>query len=511
MTVRALVLVALLVGLGLVAVTPGASRAAPEGQITWGVHVTLAPTWFDPAEAPGLLTPYMLFYALHDALVKPMPGRAAAPSLAESWTASPDGLVYEFVLRKGARFHNGEPVTAADVKFSFDRYRGVGAGLLKERVQRVDVDGARVRFRLTRPWPDFMTYYTNSTAADWIVPRTYVEKVGDEGFKKTPIGAGPYRFVSYTPGVELVLEAFEGYWRKVPSVKRLVFRVIPDESSRLAALKRGEVDIVYSVRGALAEELQRTKGLTLKATFIQSPVWIYFADQWDAKSPWHDRRLRLAVTHAIDRETLNQAETLGLSKVGSVIPTTFEYYWQPPVPAYDVARAKKLLTEAGYPNGLDAGEYFCDGSYANVGEAVISYLAAVGIRATLRPLERAAFYKGYREKKFKNLIQSSGGAFGNAGTRLEAYVATGGAFAYGGSPDLDALIVKQAAELDHGKREAMLHGIQQLAHERVLYAPIWWQLALLSGVGPRLAESGLGLIPGQTYSAPYEDLTLSGK
>jgi peptide/nickel transport system substrate-binding protein len=506
-------LVILLVGLGLalVAVAPGASVAAPEGQLTWGVHVTLAPTWFDPAEAPGLLTPYMLFYALHDALVKPMPGQAAAPSLAESWKSSPDGLVHEFVLRKGVRFHDGEPVTGDDVKFSFERYRGVSAGLLKERVQRVEVDGARVRFRLARPWPDFMTYYTNSTAADWIVPRKYVEKVGDEGFKKAPIGAGPYRFVSFTPGVEVVLEAFEGYWRKVPRVKRLVFRVIPDESSRLAALKRGEVDIAYSVRGALAEELQRTKGLALKATFIQSPVWIYFADQWDAKSPWHDRRLRLAVTHAIDRETLNQAETLGQSRVGSVMPVAFEYYWQPPVPAYDAGKAKKLLAEAGYPNGLDAGEYFCDTSYANVGEAVVNYLAAVGIRTRLRPLERAAFYKGYREKTFRNLIQSSGGAFGNAGTRLEAYVATGGAYAYGGSPDLDALIRQQAAELDHRKREAMLHRIQQLVDERVLYAPIWWQLALLSGVGPRVGESGLGLIPGQTYSAPYEDLTLSAK
>jgi peptide/nickel transport system substrate-binding protein len=344
------------------------------------------------------------------------------------------------------------------------------------------------------------------------VPKKYVEKVGDEGFKKAPVGAGPYKFVSFTPGVELVVEAFDAYWRKVPSVKRLVFRVIPEESSRLAALKRGEVDIVYSLRAALAEELQRAKGLTLKATYIQSPVWIYFADQWDPKSPWHDRRLRLAVSHAIDRETINQAETLGFSKVGgSSTRSSFEYFWQPPPPAYDVARAKKLLAEAGYPSGLDAGEYFCDLSYANVGEAVVNYLEAVGIRARLRPLERAAFYKGYREKKLKNLIQSTGGAFGNAATRLEAYVATGGAFAYGGSPDLDRLMSEQATELDRAKREATLHRIQQLVHERVLYSPIWWQLAFLNGVGPSVAESGLGLIPGYTYSAPYEDLKLSVK
>ena len=96
------------------------------------------------------------------------------------------------------------------------------------------------------------------------MPKKYVEKVGDDGFKKAPIGAGPYKFVSFTPGLELTMEAFDQYWRKKPSVKRLVFKVIPDESTRLAALKRGEVDIAYSIRGELAEEMQRTKGLTLK-------------------------------------------------------------------------------------------------------------------------------------------------------------------------------------------------------------------------------------------------------
>jgi peptide/nickel transport system substrate-binding protein len=294
-------------------------------------------------------------------------------------------------------------------------------------------------------------------------------------------------------------------------VKRLLLRVIPDESSRLAALKRGEVDVVYSVRGALAEEMQRTKGLALKPTLIQAPFWVYFADQWDAKSPWHDRRLRLAVNHAIDRGAINQAETLGFSKVsGSIIPVSFEYYWQPPVYAYDPARARKLLADAGYPGGLDAGEYFCDVSYGNVGEAVINYLEAVGIRTRMRPLERAAFYKNYSDKKLKNLIQGSSGAFGNAATRVEAYVVGGGTYVYGSSPDLDGLASEQGAEIDRGKREATLHKIQQLVHERALYAPIW-QLAFLNGVGPRVVESGLGLIPGHAYSAPYEDLKLSGK
>jgi peptide/nickel transport system substrate-binding protein len=492
---------------------PGASLGAgAEGQLTWAVHISLAPTWFDPAETPGMITPYMVLYALHDALVKPMPGQPRAAALAESWSVSKDGLIYEFVLRKNALFHNGDPVTADDVKFSLERYRGTASKLLKERVAAVETpDPSHVRIRLKQPWPDFLTFYTNATGAGWIVPRKYVEKVGDEGFKKAPVGAGPYKFVSFTPGVELVLEAFDQYWRKPPSVKRLVLRVIPDEATRLAALKRGEVDIAYSIRGELAEELQKTPGLVLKPAVIQSPFWLYFPDQWDAKSPWHDRRVRQAASLAIDRPSINQALTLGHSRLsGSIIPTSFEYFWQPPAPVHDRARALKLLAEAGYPNGFDAGEYFCDVSYANLGEAVINSLQTVGIRAKLRPLERVAFFSGYSEKKYKNIIQAASGAFGNAATRLEAFVASTGAYAYGGYPDLDGLMQEQAADTDPKRREATLRRIQQLVHEKVMYAPIW-ELAFLNGVGPRVRESGLGLIAGHAYSAPYEDVTLKGK
>jgi len=156
-------------------------------------------------------------------------------------------------LRSGAKFHHGDPVTAEDVKFSFERYRGTSHDLIKNRVAEVETpDPQHVRFKLKAPWPDFLTFYATATGAGWIVPKKYVEKVGDDGFKNAPIGAGPYKFVSFTPGVELVLEAFDQYWRKTPSVKRLVFRSIPEETTRLAALQRGEVDIVYSIRSELA-------------------------------------------------------------------------------------------------------------------------------------------------------------------------------------------------------------------------------------------------------------------
>ena len=489
-----------LAALGMAGTAAQPARAAvPSGQLTVGVHITLAPTWLDPAETAGIITPFMVLYALHDAVAKPMPQGNPAPSLAESWSGGEDGLSYEFVLRKDAKFHNGDPVTADDVKFSFERYRGAAHGLLKEQ---------HVVFKLKTPWPDFITFYAVASGAGWVVPRKYVEKVGEDGFKKAPIGAGPYKFVSFTPGVELVLEAFEQYWRKSPSVKRIVLRVIPDESTRLAALKRGEIDIAYSVRAELAEELQRTPGLTLKPTVGSAPYFLYFPEQWDPKSPWSDVRVRQAASLALDRNTINQALTFGHSHItGSVIPENFEFYVKQPPAVYDPERAKELLAEAGHADGFDAGFYTCDVAYANLGEAALNYLAAVGIRARLRPLERAAFFKGYGDKKFKNIIQAASGAFGNAATRLQEFVVKGGAYAYGSYPEIDELFPQQAIELDGSKRAAILAKMQQLLHERTMYVPIW-QLAFISGVGPRVDQSGFGLIKGFVYTAPYEEITL---
>jgi peptide/nickel transport system substrate-binding protein len=494
----------------LLLVTGAPALAAPEGEMTWAVHVSLAPTWFDPAETPAVITPFMMLYAMHDALVKPMPGNQMAPSLAESWSMSKDGLAYEFVLRKGVKFHNGEPVTAEDVKFSLERYKGGGATTLKARVAGVDVvDPHRVRIRLKQPWPDFMTFYGSpATGAAWVVPKKYVEKVGEDGFKRAPVGAGPYRFVSFTPGVELVLEANENYWRKTPSVKRLILRSVPDDTTRLAMLKRGEADIAYSLRGPLAEEIRRTPGLTLKATVPTFTEWLVFVEQWDPKSPWHDRRVRLAANLAIDRKAFNEAEYLGLARpTASNIPRDFQFAWPAPLYPHDAKRAKALLAEAGYPNGFDAGDLTVDTSYAAAGEAVINDFRAVGIRAKLRPLERAAFYKADQEKSFKNLVRQGSAAAGNAATRIEAFVVTGGIRAYGGHPDIDGLFREQAVEVDPKKREALLYRIQQMMHERVMFAPIL-EPAFLSGVGPRVEESALGFIAGHPYSSPYEEIRL---
>jgi peptide/nickel transport system substrate-binding protein len=485
------------------------ARAAPEGQITFGLHVSLAPTWFDPAEAPAIVTPYMFYYLMHDALVKALPEGNSAPALAEAWSASEDGLTYEFVLRSGTRFHDGSPVTAEDVRFSFERYRGVAQSTMKERVASVEVvDNRTVRFRMKAPWPDFLTYYLGTTAAGWIVPKAYVQRTGEEAFKKAPIGAGPYRFVSFTPGLDLTVEAFDGYWRKTPSVKRIVFKVIPDEVVRLAALKRGEIDIALSIRGELAQEIKRTPGLSLQPTSSPGTFWIYFPDQWNPKSPWHDKRVREAARYALDYKAINDTLLLGYGGIhGSLIPDTFDFYVPVPPPRHDPEKARALLVEAGYPNGFDAGFYNCDSSYSNLAEIVLNNLAEVGIRAKLRPLERATFARSYADKKLRDIVQGGSAAFGNAATRLEVFAVKGGSYAYGSYPEIDELFTRQANEMNRERRAAVLADMQRLLDDSRMYAPIW-QLAFLNGVGSRVGVSGFNLIKGYIYAAPYEEITL---
>jgi peptide/nickel transport system substrate-binding protein len=487
--------------------SPAAAQAKPEGEMRWAVYVSMVPAWNDPAEVLGVLTPFWVLYALHDALVKPMPGNQLTPSLAESWTVSPDQKVYEFKLRPGVKFHNGDAFTAEDVKFSFHRAKGK---LIHDKVKDVViVDPYRVRFVLHEPWPDFLTFYgTFASGAGWVVPKRYVEQVGPDAFKRAPIGLGPYKFVSQNPGVELVLEAYEGYWRKMPSVKRLVYKSVLEPTTRMAMVKRGEVDLAYLIDTPMADEIKRDPNLKLVFSGGIGTLYLDFLDMWDPKSPWADRRVRLAANYAIDRKALSEAETLGASRpAGNFVPRTFEFALPIEPYPHDPARARALLAEAGYPNGFDGGEFHQLPPYFSLGEAIISYFRAVGVRMQMRPMERAAFLAAVQSKKLRGVCVCSSALYGNAASRLSEVLPSDGAYAYGGYPDLDALYKQQAREMDRGKREAMLHQIQRQIHERVRMGPIF-EYIWPSGIGPRVAEPALMLIDPYPWSAPLEDVRL---
>jgi peptide/nickel transport system substrate-binding protein len=487
---------------------PAPAQTKPEGEMRFALYVTLAPAWFDPGESViGVLTPFWVMYALHDALVKPMPGQRQAASLAESWTVSEDQRVYDFTLRQGLKFHNGDPFTAEDAQFSFQRAK---AALLHRKVKEVVVvDPTHLRFVLHEPWPDFMTFYgTFASGAGWVVPKRYMEQVGGDEFKRHPVGLGPYKFVSNKPGIELVMEAFEGYWRKVPPVKRLVFKSIPESTTRLAMLKRDEVDVAYLLDGSLAEEVKRDPKLKLAFSGGIGTFYLDFLDMWDPKSPWADQRVRRAASLAIDRRTISEAETLGASPTtGNIVPPAFEYALKIDPDPYDPAQAKRLLAEAGYPNGFDGGDLYPWPPYFSTGEAISSNLGAIGIRTRVRTMERAAFYSTLATKKLKGLCMCVNAVYGNASSRMSETVPSDGAFAYGGYPDVDALYRRQADETDVGKREAMLHELQRTLHDRTRFAPIY-DYIWASGVGPRVENPALMLIDPYPWAAPLEEVRL---
>ncbi len=397
------------------------------------------------------------------------------------------------------------------MKFSFDRYQGAGATELKGRVKSVEiVDPRVVRFHLKEPWPDFMTFFgTTASAVGIVAPKKYLTEVGDEGFKKHPIGAGPYKFVSSKPGIEVVLEAFPGYWRHVPNIKTLVMRSVPEATTRALMVKTGEADIAYALDGIDAEGIQNAPGVQVVATKHASIMWVEFPDQWDPKSPWHDKRLRLAVNYALDREGINKAACLGFCPpAGVIVPRVMDFALQAKPLPYDPEKAKQLLAEAGYPNGIDAGEFPAIPGFPTAAQAVANDLIAVGIRVSLKQMERAAFYADWQAHKFHGLFMTGSGSAGNAASRVESFIQSKGAYADGGYPDIDALFQQQAGERDRKKREELLFKIQQLTIDRVMFAPVYDFRALM-GVGPRIAKHTIGDVYLDPFPS-YEDMELKG-
>ena len=232
---------------------------------------------------------------------------------------------------------------------------------------------------------------------------------------------------------------------------------------------------------------------------------------WDPKSPWADRRVRLAANHAIDRKAISEAETLGASPpTGNIVPKGFEFAL--PHRAVSVrsrARPSSSWPRPAIPTGSTRAIYPWP-PYFSAGEAIVGYLAAVGIKTRMRTMERAAFYAALATKKLRASACASMPSTAMPPRACRRPCPSDGAFAYGGWPDVDALYKQQARETDKKKREAMLRQIQQILHERVRFAPMFdyiWP----SGVGPRVEDPALMLINPYPWSAPYEEVKLKKK
>jgi peptide/nickel transport system substrate-binding protein len=485
----------------------GDLAAAPQGVLQEAIHWGLSADWLDPGTATHSTSAFLILYLIHDGLIKPMPDGTYSPSLAESWTVGPDAKMYEFKLRKGVKFHNGDLMTAEDVIFSFKRYKATAAKTFHDHIEKMEaVNPHLVRFYFKRPFPDFLEYLLpGASTLGWIVPKKYVEEVGDERYKKKPIGCGPYKFVEFEAGVKLVGEAFEEYWRKVPKIKRMEFRIVPEPGTRLTMVKRGEADIATLMQGVFYESAQKDPKLRVLSP-LSPTIWlVYFAGQWDPKSPWSDPRVRKAASLAIDRQTLADVHMPGCAGAGSVGIEGDPFVVKFPPDPYDPAKAKELLAQAGYPNGFQGGRFYPYGGYWPYGEQITNYWKAVGITMDTVLLDRPAFLAQRRAKKMKGGTFIDSSLAPTIGGRLDYLF---GPTSYGNYPEIESLWKQYNQAIQQNQRKEIIGQIQKLIHDKAMYLPLTTTNSP-AAFGPRPKGNPYRVQPLLWFTAPFEDMELN--
>jgi peptide/nickel transport system substrate-binding protein len=493
---------------------PVVVQGAPKGKFSYAFHTSIPPAWLDPQENPPQVTPYNFSYTLHDALVKPMPGKDFVPSLAESYDVAPDFKSATFKLRQGIKFHDGTPVTTEDVKFTYEQYRGASAGALKSKLERIESpDDRTIRFTFKEPFVDFLTIYGSpASGAGWIVPKAYYEKVGKDGFKTAPIGAGPYRFVRQQAGSEMEFEAFPDYWRKTPAVKTIIARGVTESATRLAMLQTGEIDAMYMIPGDLLDTVKRDSKLRLTAA-LGGANWLeMIPDRPD--SPFTDVRVRQAISLAIDRKAINDAELGGLSPVeGNWISAEWPGALQRPVPPTDVAKAKQLLAEAGYAQGFEVSSITPLPPNTSWAERVASQLRAINVITRVNTMERAAFYDQLAPgpDRMKGLIIQFSGAPGDAASRIRENAVCKGAFSGVCIPEVDQRMARYDASIDLKERKQLLDEVQAYLLDQHVLIPLVRNVFTIAA-GPRLdvprLEEIIGAIPQYIWIGPWEDVKI---
>jgi peptide/nickel transport system substrate-binding protein len=505
---RLFVMVLLLATLPMIHVSStGAMAASPQGTMKQVIHQTLSADWLDPATSTNAKQAFEVLYLFHDGLVKTTPSGLFTPSLAESWNISPDAKVYEFKLRAGVKFHNGDVVTAEDVVFSFQRYKSAHAKLIRDRIEKMEAASPHLfRIRFKEPFPDFLEYLAaGATSIACVVPKKYVEKMGDAGYKRQPIGCGPYRFVEFETGVKVVGEAFEGYWRKVPQVKRMEILIVLEGSTRLAMAMRGEVDLASSVQTVLPKGEKRDPKLRI-VPFQSSTVWmIQMTNQFDPKSPWADVRVRRAASLALDRQSLVDVHWPGAVPAGTIGTEDDPFVANIPADPYDPERARKLLAEAGYPNGFHGGTFYpYNGAFAPYSEQIINYWKAVGITVDSKLMDRAAVlaYQASGKMKGATFVQPSSPP--TVGMRLSYLFHD---TSYGNYPDILALWDQFNRAFDPKHRKDLIGRVQKLVSEKVMYLPLN-SSSTLWAVGPRVKEGPWRKERVLGFPCPFEDMEL---
>jgi ABC-type transport system substrate-binding protein len=497
-----------------------AGNMVPSGSIVLAWHTNITSRWLDPQQHDGTASPDNFIMALHDALIKNFREvRYDHPALAKGYDFAGDGKSATFRLRPGLKFHDGNPVTPEDVKWSYEHYRGAWGDVMHDNTDDVEVVGGdAVRFAFKRPFLDFPILFgtANVCGAGWVVPAKYYEKVGQSGFLQKPIGAGPYRLVSQEPGVRLEFEAFNDYYRPV-HVKQLTMVSVPEAATRVAMLERGEADIIYNVPGELIGRVKGNPKVRL-APVVSANFWLEFPGFQDPKSPFHDKRVRQAISLAIDRDAINQAECDGLGRVdGNWINDDVEYGLPWPKWEHNVAKAKQLMAEAGYPNGFNIDWITPVPNYYSRGERVVSQLQTIGIRGKLQTIERGVFLKrlqgGLKEWPGLQIIMNAARVGGTWSNWYDSFMRCGG---FNGRdrncvPELDAKFNRYLVSVDRDERQSLAGEIQREILGNYYLVPVF-RHAAMQAIGRRVtATRWQDVFPTITtaYAYPWEDIELS--
>jgi len=497
-----------------------APTVVPKGKMVLAWHTNIAARWLDPQQHDGTATPDNFLMTLHDALIKNFRDQKYDhPALAESFDFAEDAKSCTFKLRPGTKFHDGTPVTPEDVKWSFEHYRGAWAAVLHDKTQGAElVDDHVVRFHFNDPFFDFpiLLGMANVCGAGWVVPQKYYEKVGQDGYMQKPIGAGPYKLVSQQAGIQLDFRAFEDYYRPV-HVKELTMLAVPEAATRVAMLERGEADIAYFVPGELIARIKSNPKLML-APVVSANWWLEFPGFQDPKSPFHDKRVREAISLAIDRDAMNQAECDGLGQVdGNWINDDVEFGMEWPKWPRDVAKAKQLLAEAGYPNGFHVDWVTPPPNYYSRGERIVSQLQAIGIRARNQVMERGVFLKrmetGLSQWPGVQIILNATRIGGTWSNWYESMFKCDGFQGkdYFCVRELDDKFATYLASHDQTERKNLAYEIQREILENYYFVPVF-RHAFVNAIGPRVAaKKWQHVFPTYItsgYAYPWEDIEL---